>query len=127
MTLSWKKIKEKVLSEAINKEKKYVQRKVDVKCKTVIIVDDGMATGYTAMVAGKYVKNQGASRVILAVPVCPTDSYQRVHQYFDEVLCYQKVGSSFFAVGAYYQNFHQVKDEDLLNIIQTAKEKWLYL
>lgn len=79
------------------------------------------------MVAGKYVKNQGASRVVLAVPVCPTDSYQRAYQYFDEVVCYQKVESPFFAVGAYYQDFHQVEDEELLNIIQTAKEERLYL
>lgn len=120
-------IKEKALKEAQEKEKRYLKTKPELKCKDVIIVDDGIATGYTAIAAAKYVKKQGAKSVILAVPVCPSDSIHRVLQYFDDVICYHKVDSYFFAVGAFYEDFHQVEDSELFQIIQKAKDEGLYL
>ena len=117
---------EKAVKEAKEKLSKYLGGKEpDIKGKTVIIVDDGIATGYTAMVAGKYAKNKGAKKVILAVPVCPSDSIGRASKVFDQVLCYHKVDSLFFAVGAYYQDFHQVSDEELSYYLKKAKEEGL--
>ncbi|MCX7760148.1 MAG: phosphoribosyltransferase family protein [Hydrogenothermaceae bacterium] len=119
-------VKEKALREAQEKEKKYLKTKPELKGKDVIIVDDGIATGYTAIAAAKYVKKQGAKSVILAVPVCPSDSIHRVLQYFDDVICYHKVDSYFFAVGAFYEDFHQVEDSELFQIIKKAEEEGLY-
>jgi len=117
---------EKAVMEAKQKLSKYLGGKEpDIEGKTVIIVDDGIATGYTAMVAGKYAKNKGAKKVILAVPVCPSDSVGRTSRIFDQVLCYHKVDSLFFAVGAYYQDFHQVSDEELADYLKKAKEEGL--
>ena len=117
---------EKAVKEAKEKLSKYLGGKEpDIKGKTVIIVDDGIATGYTAMVAGKYAKNKGAKKVILAVPVCPSDSIGRASKVFDQVLCYHKVDTLFFAVGAYYQDFHQVSDEELSHYLKKAKEEGL--
>ena len=119
---------QKAISEAKEKLKKYANGKEpDVEGKTVIIVDDGIATGYTAMAAGKSVKERGAERVILAVPVCPVDSISRVKEVFDEVVCYHKVDTPFFAVGAYYQDFHQVEDYELFDYLKKAREKNLLI
>jgi predicted phosphoribosyltransferase len=107
-------VKEKALSEIKRRIKDYLKNKEpDVKGKDVIIVDDGIATGYTAMVAAMYVKKKGANNVYLAVPVCPADSISRVKKVFDDVFCLHPVETPFFAVGSYYQDFHQLTDEEM--------------
>ncbi|WP_457625958.1 phosphoribosyltransferase [Persephonella sp.] len=117
---------EKAVQEAREKLDKYLGGKEsDVEDKTVIIVDDGIATGYTAMVAGMYAKKKGAKKVILAVPVCPSDSISKVKEVFNDIVCYHKVDSLFFAVGAYYRDFHQISDEELLDYLKKAKEEGL--
>lgn len=115
------------LKEAIEKQRKYLKREPDLKDKNVIIVDDGIATGYTAMVAGLYAKNKGARKVILAVPVCPEDSINRVKDIFDEVICYEKVDTPFFAVGAFYRDFHQVSDEEVKEYEEKALREGLFI
>jgi Predicted phosphoribosyltransferases len=72
-----------------------------------------------------YVKNKGANNVYLATPVCPTDSIPRVKKYFDDVFFYEKSDSPFFAVGAVYEDFHQVSDQDMFFIIEEAKKNGL--
>jgi len=117
---------ERAIQEAREKLTKYLKGKEpDIKGKTVIIVDDGIATGYTAVVAGMYARNKGAKRVILAVPVCPYDSIQRIGRYFDDLICYHKIDAPFFAVGAYYQDFHQVSDAELYDFLRRAEEEGL--
>ena len=112
-------VKEKALSEINRRIKDYLKNKEpDVKGKDVIIIDDGIATGYTAMVAGMYAKKKGAKRVYLAVPVCPTDAINRVRNVFDDVFCLYPVEAIFFAVGSYYQDFHQLTDEEMLRYMQ---------
>ncbi len=119
--------KETALKEALKKKEKYLDKEPQIEGKDVIIVDDGIATGYTAMVAGMYAKNKGAKRVFLAVPVCPEDSIPRVKDIFDDVICLEKVDTPFFAVGAFYRDFHQVEDEELSEIIKKAKEENLFV
>ena len=119
--------KKVALKEAIEKQQKYLKKEPDLKGKNVIIVDDGIATGYTAMVAGMYAKNKGAKKVILAVPVCPTDSVNRVKEVFDDVICYEKVDTPFFAVGAFYKDFHQVSDEEVKEYEEKAQKEGLFL
>lgn len=120
-------IKQKSIEEAITKEKKYLSSKPNVEGKDIIVVDDGIATGYTAVVAAIYLKKHGAKKVFLAVPVCPYSSVKTVLKHFDDLVCYHKVESIYFAVGAYYVDFHQVEDEELFEIIQKAKSEGLYL
>lgn len=107
-------VKEKALSEIKRRIKDFLKNKEpDVNGKDVIIVDDGIATGYTAMVAAMYVKKKGANNVYLAVPVCPADSISKVKKVFDDVFCLHPVETPFFAVGSYYQDFHQLTDEEM--------------
>lgn len=116
-------MKNEAMKEIKNRLQKYLNNKVpDVKDKIVIIIDDGLATGYTALVAGLYARNLGAKGLILAVPVCPVDSISRVKKVFQKVICVEIVSDTFFAVGAYYKDFHQLSDEEMLNYLKRAKE-----
>jgi len=78
--------------------------------KTVVIVDDGLATGYTMMAAILSVKKSGAAGVIVAVPVGPRDTVAKLSLVADEVVCLDSPGA-FYAVGEFYEHFDQVDDE----------------
>ncbi len=78
--------------------------------KTVIVVDDGVATGSTARACLKQVNEADADDVILAVPVGPPDTIDELKQLADEVVCLQ-IPKQFRAVGAHYERFDQVTDE----------------
>lgn len=120
-------VRENALEEIKNRIIKYLNGKEpNIEGKDVIIVDDGIATGYTAIVASIYSKNKGANKVYLAVPVCPSDSILRVKKYFDNVFCYERSDSPFFAVGSFYQDFHQITDEEMFLIIEEAKKNELF-
>jgi predicted phosphoribosyltransferase len=121
-------IKIKALKKVKNRINKYSDGKEpDVKGKICFIVDDGIATGFTSLVAGKYLKNQGAKKIILAIPVCPVSSIERVKQVYDDLVCPTPVKSYSFAVGAYYEDFHQITDKELYKYLEKAKnENLLY-
>ncbi|MFW9874814.1 MAG: phosphoribosyltransferase [Candidatus Thorarchaeota archaeon] len=117
-------IKKNVLTQIKNRIHKYqIDEKIDLKSKNSIIVDDGIATGYTAMVAGKYIKKKGSRKTILAIPVAPKNSIKRAKNIFDSVICYLPIDAMSFAVGAYYNDFHQVQDEELFNYMDKAKKQ----
>jgi predicted phosphoribosyltransferase len=87
--------------------------------KRVIIVDDGIATGYTAVAAGNFARNRGAKEVWLAVPVCPAELGKRIRESFDRVLCLHRDESPSFAVGMFYRDFHQMDDEEVLGYLRS--------
>ena len=119
-------IKRKGLGKIKTRIKKYTNYKEPVlEGKDVIIIDDGIATGYTALVAGKYAKNKGAKKVILAVPVCPKENISQVLEVFDQIIYVFSSSSPRFAVGAFYRDFHQNTDEELYNFMLRAKNKEL--
>lgn len=78
--------------------------------KTVLLVDDGVATGATTIACVRQLKNAGASRVILAVPVAPPDTIEKLRSEADEVICVVSP-PHFRAVGQFYESFEQVTDE----------------
>jgi len=83
-----------------------------------IVVDDGIATGMTVEAGVKYLRRKGAKRIIVAVPVCPKETEERLENYADEVYCYHSTTYSPFAVGMFYRDFRQVEDEEVQNILQ---------
>jgi len=109
--------------EALRRVEKYQVSNPDLKGKTVIIIDDGVATGYTAIASALYARNKGADKVILAVPVCPVDSLQKIKEYFDDIICLEPVDTPMFAVGAFYEDFHQVEDDEFFSYIEKAKKE----
>jgi predicted phosphoribosyltransferase len=81
--------------------------------KTVVVVDDGVATGATAIACLRHVAAAGAERVVLAVPVGAPDTVERLGSEADEVLCVE-TPPHFQAVGQFYDDFGQVTDEEAM-------------
>lgn len=83
-----------------------------VRQRTVILVDDGLATGSTMEAAVRALKAQGVGRVIVAVPVGPRSTCAALQRDADEVLCLEQP-EPFDAVGAWYRDFHQMTDDEV--------------
>jgi len=97
------------------------REEIPVSGRTVIMVDDGIATGLTAMAALSYLRRKSPCRLILAVPVAPADTVAKLERYADEVVCPLKP-SPFFAVGEWYEDFTQVTDQEVRKALQSHNE-----
>jgi predicted phosphoribosyltransferase/dienelactone hydrolase len=87
--------------------------------KTVIVVDDGIATGSSLRAALRGIRREKPKRIVLAVPVAPADSLEALRGEADEIICLE-TPENFYAVGQFYRDFHQVSDDDVRSILQTA-------
>jgi putative phosphoribosyl transferase len=90
--------------------------RIDVAGRTVVLVDDGLATGATARAACQVARLHGAVRVVLAVPVGPRQSVEAMRGCCDEVVCLESP-RLFFAVGQWYDNFRQVSDAEVVDLL----------
>ncbi|NGP04536.1 phosphoribosyltransferase [Rhodococcus sp. 14C212] len=87
--------------------------------RTVVLVDDGMATGATAAVACLAARESGAERVVLAVPVASPEAARRVRAVADEVVC-PFTPADLGSVGAAYDDFHQLSDDEAARLLEPA-------
>ena len=87
--------------------------RVALKDQTVIVVDDGIATGATARAACQVARAEGARRVVLAVPVAPTDWRRRMSGVADELVC-PSTPEPFFGIGQFYDDFAQTSDAEVV-------------
>ncbi|MFP1631908.1 phosphoribosyltransferase [Zhengella sp. ZM62] len=85
--------------------------------RTAIVVDDGIATGASIMAALKALARRKPARIILAVPVAPADTLERLRPLADEIVCLE-VPERFYAVGAHYQSFAQVGDAEVVDLMR---------
>lgn len=92
---------------------------VDVKAKTAIIVDDGVATGLTMLAAILELKERQPAKVIVAVPVMARDAISQLEDYVDEVVTLDTPEVFRGAVGAYYDEFGQVEDEEVIHLLDS--------
>lgn len=88
--------------------------------KTAIVVDDGIATGSTAKAACLSARRRGAARVVLAVPVAPTDWVDNIGDAADECVCVAEE-PHFFGVGQFYENFGQVGDDEVDRLLLDSR------
>ena len=95
------------------------QARLPLGGRTVVIVDDGIATGATARAACQVARAQGAGRVVLAVPVAPEGTPASMRADADEVVCLH-ASPDFFAVGQFYRDFHQVPDEAVSALLRAG-------
>ncbi len=88
--------------------------------KTVVLVDDGVATGATTLAAIRALKKQKPAELILAVPVGPPDAIARLREEVDKLVCLE-TPQFFWAVGAFYMVFDQTSDEEVEQLLQEGQ------
>ncbi len=110
------------LSEIDRRRKLYLgdRAPIDLHGITAIVVDDGLATGYTALASVNAVKQQQPKKVVLAVPVAPTDTCENLRREVDEIVCLE-THELFYAVGQFYEMFEQTSDSEVVDILQSHR------
>ncbi|HEX9776192.1 MAG TPA: phosphoribosyltransferase [Actinomycetota bacterium] len=119
-------VSEAQIEEIVNRERAEVERRlaryrgdrqaVPVEGRTVIVVDDGIATGSTARAAVEVLRHRGARRVVLAVPVAPSRGVESLTRAADEFVVLE-APTAFFAVGQFYTDFAQTSDEEVTALL----------
>ncbi len=114
------------LQKTIEQEKKEAQRRLNLYRqnrpplnlggKTVILIDDGMATGATMKAAIKSVKASGAEKIVVAVPVSATETFEEVKEQVDEAIA-MDTPMPFYAVGEFYRDFSQTTDQEVIELL----------
>ena len=96
-----------------------VKKLTDFKNKTVIIVDDGIATGITLMMVINLLRKSKVKNIIVAVPVCPNDKLKKINELADRFICLE-LANDFNSVGEYYLDFDQVDDETVVHLLKKS-------
>lgn len=119
-------IDERHIQEEIREKSQLVKQKMQfyrkgkpsfsIRDKTVIIVDDGAATGATATAAVKWMRAKGARRIVLALPVAPTEVVKSLKPEVDELVVLETPGE-FSAVGEWYKEFPQIEDTEVIQLL----------
>ena len=107
-------VKERLRKFRGDKPYPYLQNRI------VVIVDDGIATGYTIRAAVQSVKTKGPSKIVLAVPVAPRDAIEELRSEVDQVVCLS-TPEIFYAIGEFYENFEQVEDEEVVKMLKQGR------
>ncbi len=90
--------------------------------KTVVLVDDGIATGSTVLAAIRMLKKQHPGKLVLAVPVAPPDALDRLRAEVDDMVVLE-TPEMFFAVGAWYVEFAQTEDREVIDLLHRAEDR----
>ncbi|MCC6453356.1 MAG: phosphoribosyltransferase [Caldilineaceae bacterium] len=91
----------------------------DLRDKTVILVDDGLATGSTMAAAVSGVRAQGAAKIVVAVPTAAPETCDAFEEYVDAIIC-AETPQPFFGVGMWYANFEQTSDKEVRALLARA-------
>lgn len=128
----WLEIPEEWIDSTASREFEEIERRTDLFRKgrpepdlsdrTVILVDDGIATGMTARAAIRSVRERGARRVVLAVPVCSAETARELASEVDEIVCL-KTPEDLLAIGYWYEDFRQVGYDEVVELLQSAEAK----
>lgn len=123
-------VAEEYIKEEISKQKAVIEKRVklyrkgkglpQLKGKLIILVDDGAATGATAKAAVSTLKMEGIEKLIVALPVAPPDTADELGSMADELICLE-TPYDFMAVGAFYEEFAQVSDEEVVKILEESR------
>jgi predicted phosphoribosyltransferase len=110
--------------KSIRSRQKYFGKRTEppsLNDRTVVIVDDGLASGFTMEAGVKSAKSQGAERIIIAVPTSSMSAYRRLESKVDKIVCPDLSRLPIFAVANAYQNWHDVNEEEVLNILENMQ------
>lgn len=123
------------MQQIVEREKREIRRRMkdytgselppEVKGRTVVVIDDGIATGYTLRAAIKWLRARKAGFIVVAVPVGPPDTVEELAREADQVICLSQP-EPFYAVGQFYQEFGQVEDSEAIEILKRVNERFLH-
>ena len=116
---------ERVRNEIKRRREKYFGEIThpDIEGKTAIIVDDGIATGYTMLAAINEIKRRKSGKIVVAIPITPEDTARELRKITDDLVSVEIDPFYLGAVGAYYDDFSQVEDEEVIYLIKSLEEK----
>lgn len=112
------------LAEIARRRRRYFgdRQPLSIAGRTVIVVDDGIATGTTVRAALQALRRQNPSRLVLAVPVAPPESIKTLTADADEIVVLLEP-DWLGAVGQFYRDFHQLDDEDVIDLLESTETK----
>ncbi|HWC53743.1 MAG TPA: phosphoribosyltransferase family protein [Chitinophagaceae bacterium] len=110
-----KKLKEMYVKFMGNKEPE------DLKGKTVIVIDDGVATGNTLLSTIDVIRKSDPAKIVIAVPVAPESAVSKLSKAVDDVVVVM-IPESFYGVGSFYEDFEQVNDEEVIYYLNKLRE-----
>jgi len=96
--------------------------RLDLKGKTVILVDDGVATGASTLAAITALRAFKPARIVLAAPVAPASTYRRLRREVEDFICLY-TPENFYAIGQFYDDFLQVSDEEVTSLLRLNAER----
>lgn len=117
-------VRRKEMKELERREFSYRKGKasLDVRGKTAILVDDGLATGSSMLAAVKAVRQLDPKEVVVAVPVAPSSTCARLRREADEAVCLS-TPVDFYGVGMWYHDFAQTSDEEVTGLLEKARQQ----
>lgn len=116
----------KIRDQKLQEQKKHERilrgkKSYNIKDKTIILVDDGVATGTTVITASKFLRKKEVKEIILAVPVIAKDTAINLNKYFEKVI-YLDAPKEFYAVSQFYREFPQISEEEIVEILKGKKK-----
>lgn len=122
---------ERVIDAVAEKEQRELERREaeyrgdrpepEVRGRTVILVDDGLATGSTMRAAAEALRHEGAARLVVAVPVAPPETCEAFRSEVDEIVC-AITPDPFYGVGMWYEDFSQTTDEEVRALLDRGAD-----
>lgn len=94
----------------------------EIRDRSVILVDDGIATGMTARAAIRAIRSEEPRRIVLAVPVCARETAGKLSQEVDELVCLE-IPDDLWAIGLWYRDFHQIPDEEVVELLERSDKR----
>jgi putative phosphoribosyl transferase len=119
---NFREVCERELDEIERRRKLYLRNRphADLEDRIVIVVDDGIATGATTRAALRAVRKCMPRWLVLAVPVAPTSTLEELSAEADDIVCPES-HEPFYAIGSYYEDFHQVTDREVIDILSEVR------
>ena len=117
-----------VLQEVKRRNEVYREGKEykDLTGKVAVVVDDGFASGYTAIAAARFLKKLNPEKIYAVAPVCPVHTRELLENYYDGVYCMVESRELPFAVASFYEDFHDLTDREVLTYIEDLKREKLF-
>src|SRR6267378_4882466 len=94
----------------------------DVRGKTIVLVDDGLATGASMQAAVQALREKQARRIVVAVPIAAPETCEQLKEQVDDIIC-AVTPDPFYAVGLWYRDFSQTTDEEVRKLLERAREQ----